>query len=220
MIKNRKSRNTGKKREEKKKVLISLEDTKSAKYYFRKLIQDKGLSGDVTFANHIGTDPGNVVEAIVKDSKKARYEKKWAVIDKDDYSRKQINGAIDRARALSICVAISNECYELWILLHFTPVTAHTSRADLRRQLNIQFRSHFNIDYSKASQDVYQLIIGMQDDALRNARNLVISCVRENDVIDPFANNPLTTVHQLVEYLNALRDGSAAILECFPENCR
>lgn len=207
MIKKRKPRNTGKKRVEKKKVLISLEDTKSAKYYFEKLIQDKGLSGEVTFCDHIGTDPGNVVRAILKHKDSAKYEKMWAVIDKDDYSKSQINGAIDRARSLNIHVAISNECYELWILLHFKPVTAYTNRAELRKQLNLKFKECFNLEYSKASQDVYQLIIGKQDYALKNARSLIVNYVRENGVVDPFSNNPMTTIHELVEYLNAMRDG-------------
>ena len=64
--KKRKARNTSRKRVEQKSVLIALEDTKSSKYYFDALIKDKKLKGQVIFAEHIGTDPENVVEAIVK----------------------------------------------------------------------------------------------------------------------------------------------------------
>ena len=45
--KNRNSRNTKKQRVEQKKVLISLEDTKSSRYYFEKLVKDKNLSVSV-----------------------------------------------------------------------------------------------------------------------------------------------------------------------------
>lgn len=218
--KNRKSRNTKRQRIEKKEVLISLEDTKSSKYYFEKLVQDKNLSGEVIFAKHIGTDPGNVVEAIVSHliNKANIYERKWVVIDKDDYSKKQINGAIQRAKDLDICVAISNEAYELWILLHFTPVTAHTSRVDLNKKLDVIFKKEFKIPYSKASQDVYQLIVGLQEKAITNSKRLIESYKRDNGKIAPFSDNPLTTVYQLVEYLNALYDDSTEKTDdCFPK---
>lgn len=220
--KNRNSRNTKKQRVEQKKVLISLEDTKSSKYYFEKLVKDKKLSGEVIFAKHIGTDPGSVVEAIVSHltDKTKKYEKKWVVIDKDDYSKNQINGAIQRAKDLDICVAISNEAYELWILLHFVPITAHTSRSDLNKKLDTIFKGQFNMQYSKASQDVYQLIVGLQDKAITNAKRLVDSYVRDNEKITPFSDNPLTTVYQLVEYLNTLYDAKPEYSgECFPKKC-
>lgn len=217
--KNRKSRNTKKQRVEKKKVLISLEDTKSSKYYFEKLVQDKNLSGEVIFAKHIGTDPKSVVEAIVSHltDKKKKYEKKWVVIDKDDYSKNQINGAIKRAKDLDICVAISNEAYELWILLHFMPITAHTSRSNLNKQLDKIFKDRFKMQYSKASKDIYPLIFGLQDEAIKNAKKLVNLYIQDNGKVTPFSDNPLTTVYQLVEYLNALYDGVTECDDCFPK---
>ncbi len=218
---NRKSRNTKKQRVEQKKVLIALEDTKSSKYYFEKLIQDKNLSGDVIFAKHIGTDPSSVVQAIVShiNATKNAYEKKWVVIDKDDYTKAQINGAIQRSKDLGICVAISNEAYELWILLHFMPVTAHMNRVDLNRKLEMIFKDMFGKPYSKASQDIYSLIVGLQCDAISNAQNLVDSHIRDDGRIIPFSHNPLTTVYQLVEYLNELyddKDEEETPEDCFP----
>jgi len=219
--KNKSPRNTKRRRLEKKNVLIALEDTKSSRYYFEKLVQHKNLHGQVIFAKHIGTDPGNVIEAIVSHLKEKTYiyEKKWAVIDKDDYSKSQINGAIQRAKDLGICVAISNEAYELWILLHFIPVTAHTNRSDLNRKLDLIFKQEFKTPYKKASQDVYQLIMGRQEKAIINAKNLVKSYKRDNGKITPFSDNPLTTVYQLVEYLNTLYDNPSEINEgCFPKS--
>jgi len=218
--KKRTSRNTKKQQVEKKKVLISLEDTKSSKYYFEKLVQDKNLSGEVIFAKHIGTDPESVVEAIVNhlSDKTKTYEKKWVIIDKDDYSKDQINGAIQRAKDLDICVAISNEEYELWILLHFISVTAHINRADLNKKLNVIFKDKFNKEYSKSSQDVYQLIVGLQEEAIKNAKNLVKLHIKDNAKVTPFSDNPLTTVYQLVECLNTLYgSGDNKCNDCFPK---
>lgn len=68
-----------KKRKEQRSVLIALEDTKSSKFYFEELIRDKKLSGKVVFARHRGTNPKNVLEAImqhIRENPKVTYEKK------------------------------------------------------------------------------------------------------------------------------------------------
>lgn len=204
----RSTRSTGKKKQEKKKVLIALEDTKSAKFYFEKLIRDKGLSGEVVFADHIGTDPNSVIQAIIehkanKKHKHRTYEQSWAVFDKDDYSKQAINGAIKRAKDLTIDIAFSNESYELWILLHFESTSAPMSRNDLRKKLNTIFKEKFRQDYSKSSQDIYELIIGQQNNAIERAKHL-IKLHKSAGEIDLYNNNPITTIFQLVEYLNDL----------------
>ena len=76
--KSKAKRTITKKRIEQKSVLIALEDTKSSKFYFEELIKDKKLSGEVLFAKHIGTNPSNVIEAIVlhlAKNKETTYEK-------------------------------------------------------------------------------------------------------------------------------------------------
>lgn len=222
MINRKGSRSTGNKRKPKKKVLIALEDTKSARLYFKKLVKDKGLSGDIAFADHCGTDPNNVVQAIINDSKakNTTYERMWAVIDVDSYKKSQVNGAIQRAKELDICIAVSNECYELWILLHFIPISAHHDRVELNKKLDFHFLKNFKKEYSKSSEDVYELIIGKQKEALSNAKKLMISHLQDKGRISPYDENPLTTIYQLVEYLNALRDSPNNLhCECFPKDC-
>jgi hypothetical protein len=214
------SRNTAKKREEQKAVLISLEDEKSSKYYFEKLLVDKKLTGEVIFAKHIGTDAESVLEAIVKHKRehpKIVYEKEWAVFDRDDNSKKQINSTIQRAKDLGVCIAISNEAYELWLLLHFEPLTRATNRKDLNKKLNEYFLNYFGQDYSKSAQDVYALIIGFQNKAISNAKNLLLEQVRNHGKLDPEKQNPLTLVYQLVECLNSLYDKEKDC-GCFPQD--
>ena len=216
--KKRKARNTSRKRVEQKAVLIALEDTKSSKYYFDALLKDKKLTGQVIFAKHIGTDPENVVEAIVKhelENPTKQYEKRWAVIDKDDWSKKQINGAINRAKDLGICIAISNEAYELWILLHFKPLSRYTHRTELNRELNRIFRERFGVDYSKSSQEVYAFTVGLQSEAIKNSKQLVAMHIRNNGSLNACENNPLSLVFELVECLNSLYNKNKKC-SCFP----
>jgi hypothetical protein len=214
------ARNTAKKRKEQKAVLISLEDEKSSKYYFEKLLVDKKLTGEVIFAKHIGTDAESVLKAIVKHKRehpKIVYEKEWVVFDRDDNSKKQINSTIQRAKDLGVCIAISNEAYELWLLLHFEPLTRATNRKDLNKKLNEYFLSYFGQDYSKSAQDVYVLIIGFQNKAICNAKNLLIEQIRNHGKLDPEKQNPLTLVYQLVECLNSLYDEEKDC-GCFPQD--
>jgi len=216
--KKRKARNTSKKRVEQKAVLIALEDTKSSKSYFQALLNHKKLTGQVVFAKHIGTDSASVIEAIVlheRENPNQKYEKKWAVIDKDDYLKNQINGAIQRAKELGICIAISNEAYELWVLLHFRLITRFTSRKELNSELNKIFKDKFSVEYSKSSQYIYELIIGFQPKAIKNAKQLVKAHIQNHSKLDPYVHNPLTMIFQLVECLNSLYD-KEKVCGCFP----
>jgi hypothetical protein len=212
--KNKKIRRKTKNKNESKSVLIALEDTASSRYYFEKLIADKKLSGKVIFAKHIGTNPKKVLQAIMDHKSDDKYEKKWIVIDKDDYSKDEFNGAIEEARQKRICVAFSNESYELWILLHFKQVTAHINRVDLNHHLNEIFREKFGKEYSKSSSDVYSLIIGQQQTAIDNAKSLVKIHLRDYSKID-VEKNPITMIYQLVECLNSISDDKKEC-DCFP----
>lgn len=214
----KRKRSTRKTRIENKAVLIALEDTKSSKYYFEALIKDKKLTGSIVFAKHIGTDPNKVLEAIVKHERehpKEKYEKRWIVIDKDDWSKDQIKGTIERARSLGICVAMSNEAYELWILLHFKSVTRYMSRTDLNRELHKIFQERFSIDYAKSSQDIYSFTVGLQPAAIHNAKKLLKKHTEVNDDISPYDCNPMTMIFELVECLNSLYAGTKNC-DCFP----
>jgi len=216
----KKARNIKKTRQELKSVLIALEDTKSSKYYFEELLKDKNLIGQVVFAKHCGTNPSNIINAIIKHKKnnpRTKYEKEWAVFDRDDWGKNQINGAIQRAKTLNICISISNEAYELWILLHFEKVTKHTSRKELKYKLNIHFNKLYGQDYSKSSQDIYKFIIGFQPKAIKNAEYLVKNYINDMGQIDPENNNPLTLIYQLVQCLNSLYDKNNNC-SCFPHD--
>ncbi len=218
--KKHKPRTIGKKKNEHKAVLIALEDTKSSKYYFEKLIRDKGFTGQIVFAKHIGTNPKKVLEALAKykkENKKTKFEKEWIVIDKDDWSRDEFLGVMETARQKNICVAFSNESYELWILLHFERITAYTSRENLNRKINHYFLERFGVEYSKSSQDIYAFIIGLQKEAIKNAEYLFERCMRDEGEIRPFDKNPLTMVHELVKCLNTFYDDEKEC-KCFPIN--
>ena len=183
-----------------KRVLIACEDTKSSRFYFTKMIKDYGLRGKVTFAKHLGTNPMKVLEAIkthlLTDS---NFDEKWIVIDRDSYSKQEFNGAIASAKALNIKVAYSNEAYELWILLHFKPQSAHIDRTKLNHELK-----HI-IDYEKNNEFIYEIVKSKQSIAISRSRNLIKHFLSINGDTNPFNDNPSNTIYKLVESLENLR---------------
>ena len=58
------------------------------------------------------------------------YDEVWCVFDIDDHP--QIDDAKQQARDNGVRLAVSNPCFELWVLLHFQEQRAHISRAKLR----------------------------------------------------------------------------------------
>jgi hypothetical protein len=65
--------------------------------------------------------PRQIVEYARKrwDRDRDRFDEVWCVLDVDDY-RDDIDRAVRLASRARISLAISNPCFEFWLLLHFT----------------------------------------------------------------------------------------------------
>jgi len=190
-------------------ILIALEDEKSSRFYIKELIRDKNVAANVTFAEHIGSDPRSVLKAIKKFedyNPNVKYEKAWLVIDRDSFDKHNFKGTLETARQKNICVAYSNECYELWLLLHFKDVTSFRTRKELRSELNAEFKSNFNIEYEKSEKFVYGMLIDRQKEAIERAENLIKRAINDNGCLNPFQDNPSTLIHILIRCLNQLEE--------------
>jgi hypothetical protein len=62
------------------------------------------------------------------------YDSVWCVFDVDDHP--QVADAMQMARDNDIELAISNPCFELWLLLHFRDSPGMQHRADIQRMLS------------------------------------------------------------------------------------
>lgn len=58
------------------------------------------------------------------------FDEIWCVFDVDEFP--DVEEAVAKAKRLKIEIAVSNLCFELWLLLHFNPVTANC-RTPLQR---------------------------------------------------------------------------------------
>lgn len=198
-------------KEVKKPILIVCEDSKSSVIYFRKKIKDLHVNPvDVEVDGDSDSSPISVVnyaierkKAQLRQSKKSgteEYEQIYCVMDVDDHP--SIKDAIMKARANSLIPIVSNQCFELWYLLHFMQYsTAHIHRDNIERE----FSKLLGTKYNKADENIYEILKskGNEQNAIALAKKLIVSAESESTQIDPH-RNPSTTVFVLIEKLNSL----------------
>jgi hypothetical protein len=111
------------------------------------------------------------------------FDEVWCVLDVDQFQ--DISQAATLAKKSGIKVAISNPCFELWLLLHLAAHTAHISTRDVQRLLCRHLPGY---DKSDLSFDDFASGVG---DAYERSRELEPTG-RAHDV------NPSTNVWQLM----------------------
>ena len=102
------------------------EDSKSAPSYYRSLCDELRLTAVEVeiIGEECGSSPDVVVDyaakqlkAMKKDPDGQQYDQIWCAIDVDRHPT--LDAAISRAKALGIRIALSNPCFEYWVLLHW-----------------------------------------------------------------------------------------------------
>jgi len=180
-----------------RRLLILCEDTKSSCLYLRQFPFDPNQVQIECVGTGMSTD-SLMEEAIRRKEKaenaKAPYEQIWVVFDKDDFPMQNFNRAFDLARAHPTILACwSNECFELWYLLHFCYRDTGASRTDIWKLIS----RYLSDRYDKASVKVFEQLKPKLDDALRNAARLAY----QNGTGPDRHRNPSTNVHELIKVL-------------------
>lgn len=206
-----KSRSTGLRRrpariEPRRRVLIVCEGEKTEPGYLRSLrITEKIQLADIEVVEAAGV-PRTIVERAVRMKRDAdrlarrgdstlKYDEVWCVFDVDAHPG--LTEALQQSRDNGIQVALSNPCFELWILLHFQEQTAWLDR----RSAQSSCRKHL----PKFRKEItYAELKERYDDALQRAQRLE-ERQRRNGQPDA---NPVTWVHLLTERLLELSRGS------------
>lgn len=123
----------------------------------------------------------------------------WCVFDIDDClkeNRNKFNAAIKNAEKNNINLCWSNECFEIWFLLHFEYCENILSRRDYDKKLQQYFKKELNFEYKKNS-DVFEIFSDLQETAIKNAERLYKSNPN-------FFDNPSTKVFEIVKKLKLL----------------
>jgi hypothetical protein len=188
---------------ERRRVLIVCEDGKSARYYFESFPVDKQRIEINVLGTGMNTD--SLVEEAIRKIKQAakdgqRYSDVWCVFDHDSFPLENYTRAFQLAENNKVEVAWANEAFELWYLLHYCYFDTGISRARYKEKLREN-----GLDYDKADKTIYEKVKPYQEKAMKNAARLE---KRWNDSgkVCPERENPSTSIHKLVEYLNELAE--------------
>jgi RloB-like protein len=120
-----------------------------------------------------------------------RYDEIWCIFDVDDHPK--LMDAKQQAEAHGLKIAVSNPCFELWLLLHFKDQRAWIHRHDAQAACRDEIKEfEKRIDFKEISHRV--------DAAVKRATDLE----RWQETRGSLGENPSTTVHKLVERLKDL----------------
>jgi hypothetical protein len=121
--------------------LVFVEGAKTENLYFtewRGQLRDRVI---VNVHEFTGVDPRALVERAVRekreearDAKRGRgpaHDEVWCVFDVDKHAR--LAAALDMASANGVQTAVSNPCFELWLVLHYQDQTAFIERRPAQR---------------------------------------------------------------------------------------
>lgn len=131
-------------RRERARVLIVTEGTETETQYFKGLARIVRATGvDVVGLDVVGVgrDPATVVEVAAERSGRIRsrgpsgdkYDQVWCVVDVDTHTT--LEQAVRAAAASNISMAVTNPCFELWLLWHFQDFTRYADGNEVQREL-------------------------------------------------------------------------------------
>jgi hypothetical protein len=124
----------------------------------------KRLSKPVTVKTMVKVgSPAQLVKyaAKVRENDRGGFDEYWCVVDVEEFDSEE---AIAEAQVTGISLAVSNPCFEVWLILHFAECTAGISSP---RSAVEKLRRHLP-DYAKGSLDFGLLVEGL--DGGRRAR--------------------------------------------------
>ena len=189
-------RSSGTTRHIRNRILILCEGKKTEPNYFSKFPVDIDVKIDVDGS---GANTLSLVEDAIRIGKEAasrhqNYNQIWCVFDRDSFPAENFNKAFTVAERNKIRIAYSNQCIELWFLLHYIFFDSAIDRKDYIVKLS----ELMGRKYEKNSDEMYALLKSKQSTAIKNAKKLskcYFPCNPEKD-------NPSTNVQDLVEALN------------------
>lgn len=126
----------------------------------------------------------------------------WCVFDRDDNSEKMLSDARDLAEKAGYKIAFSNPSFEIWFLLHFHDQISEVRDCDEAIHL---LKQKGRLEDYKKNRDFYEILKPLQNDAVKRAKKRIEALEADNRKIISRESNPVTTVVELVEYLNRRR---------------
>jgi len=127
----------------------------------------------------------------------------WLVYDQDDFPRDNFDNTKNKCESISqpdnavIYHALwSNQCVELWYLLHFAYHQEDLHRSEYSPKLDVHFKNIDGSKYRKNRDDIYSILKEYLPDAIRNAKALI---QYHNNTV-PSKNAPGTSIYEIFEF--------------------
>lgn len=188
-----------------KTILIISEGKKTEPNYFNKFqVRNKGVRIEVP--KNCKTDPMSLIKFAKKKSKDYSIDYKngdrvYCVYDVNGNSDELLENARKKASGEGISIGLSNPCFELWFLLHYTYYTSRCSCNELIDKLK-----EYMPNYTK-NLDIFDDLVPLQRNALINAKKLVEYHKNQKKAesrVPIRETGPLTSVYEIVEYINSI----------------
>lgn len=124
------------------------------------------------------------------------YDEVWCVFDVDAHPN--LEEARVQARDNGIKIAVSNPCFELWLVLHFKDQSAHIHRHALQHKCSTECIPDFG---KRITEQVYGVLREKYEEAVDRARRLD----NWHGTRGTEGQNPSTSVYKLTERLRNVR---------------
>lgn len=185
---------------ERERILIYTEGRITEPMYFGPLRREFRGSGRMVEFGPAHGEPLKVVKEAAEHQTRERrhgvpFDQVWCVIDVEcPRPHDSLDEALSLARRKNVRCAISNPCFELWLILHFTNCFSYLTTEDACRKLE-----GLDCGYSRNNKR-------FRYDDLRKQRTIAAQRARQLDArVDPASpvrdRNPWTSVWELVEEL-------------------
>lgn len=124
----------------------------------------------------------------------------WCVFDRDDNTNAMLSKAKQMAIKEGYQIAFSNPSFEVWFLLHFNNQTTPVENCEAVIKL---LKKKGRLEQYEKNKEVYEQLKPLQEAAIDRAKKRVSVLQAEHTEILSRESNPVTTVAELVEYLNS-----------------
>lgn len=124
------------------------------------------------------------------------------VFDQDSFGKEKFNTAIKMAQTKGYIVAWSNECFELWFLLHFHYYCTDLTRGEYFKKLGeiLSDKSGKKQKYQKENSANFEWLMeyGSLKEAIKNSEKLLLQSCHEKSYAK---RKPATNVVEIVKLL-------------------
>lgn len=124
----------------------------------------------------------------------------WCVFDRDENTNAMLTKAKQTAIREGYQIAFSNPCFEVWFLLHFAKQTAPVENCEATIRL---LKKKGRLEQYEKNKEVFDLLKQLQEIAIERAQERVTALQEEHIEVLSRESNPVTTVAELVVYLNS-----------------